>query len=358
MAFLPQIVESELNDFVRAMARKTSPDLTNVIEVPHPILDQIRQAGGVKFENPGQGPVRDIQYGSVRRTKKLSRTRQTAEREKAGSQTTTTAQYGWVMYMNTMYVPKFTFHNIQGGDAQLSYLKERMDERDLDMNKQLVEDIWAGDTVGTTAQWGLQDMIQFDPSSDPDRGAVGGISVADVPTWANVSSNFDSAYATYSSGAQTLTFLDSGTKSLGTTYRMCCRNPDGKNEKGKPKLMPCNEPFIRYCEGLSRAGLLRQDGNETRDFGIDGFRYKSALIYWDDDCPNDPNNDSWGVSFLLNTSSVEVVFAKGLERMVGDKMVEQSDGSYTWDITTQATMTCKDRRRNGVIYGIKEASAS
>lgn len=358
MAFLPQILESELNDFVRAMARKTSPDLTNVIDLPHPILDQIRAAGGVKFENPGQGPVRDIQYATVRRTKKTSRTKQTFEREKAGSQTTTTAQFGWVMYNTTMAVPKFLYHNIMGGDAQLSYLKERMDERDMDMMKQLVEDIWNGDTVGSTQQWGIKDFVQWDPTSDPARGAVGLISVADVPTWRNVSSNFAEAYATYSSGAQTRTFLDSGTKSLGSTYRACCNNPDSKSKKGRPNLMPSNEAYIRYCEGLARAGLLRQDGNETRDFGIEGFRYKDGIIYWDNDCPNDPSDSSKGVSFLLNTDMMEVVFAKGLERMMGDKMIESEDGSYTWDVTTQCTMTIKDRRRCGVIYGIGEAAAA
>jgi len=358
MAFLPQIVESELNDFVRAMARKTSPDLTNVIEVSHPFLDQLRKVGGVKFENPGQGPVRDIQYASVRRVKKLSRTKKTGEREKAGSQTTTTAQYNWIMYMATMYVDKFTFHNTMGGDAQLSYLKERQDERDRELHKQLVEDIWNGDTVGTTPVWGLKDAIQFVPTADPDRGAVGGISVTDVPTWKNYASNFNGPYATYVNGAQTLTFLDSGTSSLGTLYRNCCNNDDQKNEKGCPKLMPSNEAMIRYCEGLSRAGLLRQDGNETRDFGIEGFRYKKAIIYWDNDCPVDPNDNSRAVSFLINPYSFEVIFAKGLERMVGPQVIEQSDGSYTWDITSQASIAVKDRRRNGVFYGVTETSAS
>lgn len=355
---LPNIQESQLNDFVRAMARKTSPDLTNIIEEPHPLLDQIRANKGVKYENPGQGPVRDIQYASARRIKKLSRTKMTAEREKADSQTTTSAQYNWVMYESTMFVSKYLFHNLSGGDAQVNYLKERMDERDLDLHKQIVEDLWDGTTVGTSHVWGIKDLVQFTPTSDPARGAVGGISVTDFPTWKNVSANFNGPYATYNSGAQTLTFLDSGVNSLGTTYRMCCNNPDSKNEKGKPKLLPCNEPFIRFCEGLSRKGLLRQDGNEVRDFGIDGFRYKGGIIYWDNDCPDDPNNNSYGVVLLLNMHTIEVVFAKGIERMVGERMIEQVDGSYTWDITTQLTMTCKDRRRNGVMYGIQEASAS
>lgn len=299
-----------------------------------------------------------MQYGTVRRVKKLSRTRQTMEREKADSQTTTTAQYNWVMYNATMYVPVFQFHNVQGGDAQLNYLKERMDERDLDLHKQLVEDLWNGDDVSGTTLWGIKDIVQFNPAADPARGAVGGLSVTDFPTWKNVSANFNGPYATYSSGAQTLTFLDSGANSLGSTYRACCNNPDSKNERGKPKLMPCNEPFIRFCEGLSRAGLLRQDGNEVRDFGIDGFRYKGGLIYWDNDCPDDPNNNAYGVVLLLNTHSLEVVYAKGLERMVGDRMTEQVDGAYTWDVKTQLTVTVKDRRRNGIMYGIQEASAS
>lgn len=358
MPTLPQIVESELNDFVRAMERKRSKTLTDIFTPNHPLFMMLEKHGGVTKENPGQGPVRDVRYARVRRTKKLSRTQKTVEREKADSQTTTTAQYQWVMHLNTLFVDRYTFLNTQGGDAQVKYLSERMDERDMDMKIQMVEDLWSGDTVGSTAQFGLQDFIQFDPTSDPARGAIGGLSVAEFPTWANQYANFNAAYATYTGGAQVSTFLDTGTNSLGTLYRNCSNNPLGTMAEGQPNLIAANEAMIRYCEGLARAGLLMKCGGGTNDFGIDGFRFKNAIIYWDPDCPNDPNDSSYGVGFLINTRSLEVVYAKGLERMVDDRDKELTDGSYTWDITSQWTTTCNDRRKNGVLFGLKPVSAS
>ena len=358
MALPAQISEAELNDFTRAMARKLSPDLTDVFTPMHPIYEMMKKNGGVMTENPGRGPVRDVEYARVRRTKKSSRTKKRIEREKADSQSTTTAQYDWIMLTNTLYVDKYTFLNTQGGDAQLRYIKERMDARDADLDIQLAEDLWEGDVVGSTPQFGLQDIIQFVPTADPTKGAVGGLSVSDIPTWANQAHNYNAAYAVYTSGAQVNTFLDTGTNSLGTLYRDCSNNPLGKRPEGQPNMIAANEAMIRYCEGLARAGLLRQDGNEERDFGIDGFRYKNAVIYWDQDTPVDPNDSSYGVGFLVNTNSIELVWAKGLMRQMSPQIIEQTDGGYSWDITSQCCLVCRDRRKNGVIFGLQEASAS
>lgn len=358
MAVPAQILESQINDFTRAMVQKVSPQLTDVFTPQHPVYQQLEKHGGIISENPGRGPVRDIEYARVRRVKKSSRTKQTIEREKGDSQTTTAAQFDWVMCTNTLFVNKFIFLNTQGGDAQLKYIKERMDARDADMRIQLVEDLWSGDTVGSTPQFGIQDFIQFNPTSDPARGAVGGISVVDVPTWANQYANFNAAYATYVTGAQTLTFLDSGTNSLGSLYRRCSNNAEGLSKEGQPNLIAANEPFIRFCEGLARAGLLRQDGNEVRDFGIEGFRYKNGLIYWDQDCPDDPNDSTWGVAYLMNTRVMQLVWAKGIQRLMSPQIVEQTDGGYSWDITSQYCMVIRDRRRQGVMFGVKEATAS
>lgn len=358
LGFSATINEAQLDDFVLAVRRKTSRDLTDIATPEHVIFKKMEQAGAIREENPGHGPVEDVQYETPRRTIVISRSKPWDERSEEPIQGMTQAQFQWLQFITTLTIPKYVYDNTMGADAMVNYVDRQQKQLDIDLENMMVEVLWQGLTSGTDVCWGLQDMIQFDPSADPAKGAVGGISATNIASWANISKNYNTAFQTWDTGSPVNDFLTNGSNSLLGLYLACTNNPQSMAKAGQPNLIPCNQTMFLYFAELHRQGLVFPDHKENEMMAVDGFRFRGAFVFHDRDCPDDPNNASYGVAYMLNTWSLNFVWARGLKKKWSDKHRLERKTGYQWEETSQGTMTVRDRRRNGVMYGVKPKSVS
>lgn len=344
--FQATVNESRLDDFVLSTVRKVSKEITNVITPSHPTFKRLEAKGMIGEEEPGQGPVEDIQYAQPDRVIELSRTQDYQNVDQAPVEVTTQAQYDWIMVMQHLVIGKYEYLNAQSGGQFVDLIKRRMQALDDGLMEKQVDYLWDGVTVGTNNLFGIKDIVQQTPTSDPSRGAVGRISVSNIPTWANQYQNFNGEFKDVSTGGHLeYTFLDKA-NGLLDLFTRCANN----GLDSKPDLIPCNLEFYRFCTNLYNEGRMFRDTASNVELGVDGFSFQGATIYHDYDCPTFTANQ--GNAYLLNSKSFRWVYAKGLKKSWGNMVKLESKTAYQWDCTMQVAMTCKDRRKNGVIWGI------
>lgn len=354
MVFSKMVAEPYLGDFVSNLRNKLRPNIQDVVTPAHIIFKQLEKRGNIKEEAPGLAPTQTVRIATPDRTITLSRSRDFQDIDRTPHAAKTVAEFNWIMLLTTLTIPTYEYHNTQGADAIGNYLKEKMDELDTQLHTRMCEQVWHGETSGNESIWGIADFVQFDPTVDPSRGPVGGIPVASVPTWANQAKNFNAPAITWDTGARMNTFLSHGTNSLLQLYLDCSNNAEASLPEGQPDLLLVNSAYFRYCNELVDAGLMFRDSQKSVEFGKDTFMFQNAAVVHDRDAPADPNNAAYGVGFLLNTKSWEWIWARGLKRNWGSMLKLQDKTGYSWDETSQATIRVKDRRRNGVHFGVQE----
>jgi hypothetical protein len=173
--------------------------------------------------------------------------------------------------------------------------------------------------------------------------------VADLPTWTNISKNFNDNYQTFVSGAETQTFLDEGDDSLLQLYSDV-RYVDEEVEGNY--VMPCNSAYWRVCNKLARDGIMFRDDNSKKELGVSGITFHGGTIFEDRNIPDDPNTSTYGVLFMLSTDCFEWVYAKGIRMRWDDRKEHIVDTAMSWDKVSQFSIAYNDLRRMGVHYGV------
>jgi hypothetical protein len=359
--FAQSVRPSELNDFVLAVRQKLGKGITDIVSTAHPIYKMLEAtAGGIRYESPGLGPVEDVLAATEDRTMVLSMSSQVKEKSYAPTENFARAYYDWLMLVTTMMIPKMTYLNWQNAEQAFNYVKEKQAAQDISVKTKIVNMIWHGLTEGQEYVNGLDEIVQFVTTTAPTRGSVGRMNITKFPTWKNKTANYNGAFATYSSGTQVKTFLDDGANSLLGLYMDCGNTREGEKgqENAFPNLAPCNAVLYRYLHQLAEKKLIFRDQKQVDLLGVDSFRWNNAAIFYDPDCPDDPNVSTYGVIFLLNTSYLSFVKATGIEKLWSAMAELPNVTAYGCEETTQCSFTTKDRRRHGVCYGIQPISVS
>jgi len=353
-AFPPTISPTELTDFLLAVRHKVfTKDPTDIITPRYPVFMRLESGkyNAVIEEPPGQGPVRDIYYQTEDRITELSASVPQQPRDYRSQENNTRAQYFWIQCISTLLVPSYEYDNCQTPDALVSLIMRKKKGVDKSHRNKQVSYLWNGRTIGSEKLFGLADVLRFTPTSDPSRGAVGMISVDDLPSWTNKSKNYATAYKVYDTGAQTTTFLNNGSNSLSQLWSDLGYN-DQDVQEAYPDLMPCNSPFYRCCEDLVTMRQMSTDVSGTQELGVSAISYKSASVFEDRNVPDDPNDSTYGVCALLNSNAWNVVYAQGIRNEWGAPVVLQGDTAIAWDKKTQMTIAYEDLGRLGLLYGV------
>ncbi len=355
---LPDITPANLNDVVIAMERQHTNDFTDIVNTKKPLQQALLKANAIIDEPPGLGPNRDVKFTQSRRAQFMSLSQTTVPRDFAETEFMTQAQYNYIMWVVTMTIPKMKFEHTKGALARFNYVKRQVENKDVDLELTYNDVLWDGKTVGTDRCWGINDYVQFDPTADPDAGAIGRLSVANFPEWANQTANYNGPLVSLAAGGRLSCMLDTGENSLSSVhYRASDNVLDGT--LGAPDLMLVNEPYQLALEQLWRDGLLAKSPSSDNQLGVDGFRYKDMTIVRDNRVPDDPNNNSYGVGIGLNCKrGFEVVYAEGLRRQVSDMEKHPTHHGFYWDTYVSMTTACAHRGLNFVHYGIKPAAAA
>lgn len=353
---LPDLTPANLNDFVLVMERNRTNGFSDIVNTDKPAHMALMRKGSVKDEPPGIGPNRNVKFTQSRRATFMSPTQTTVERDFAETQFKTQAQYRYIAWNVTMTIPWYTFEMTQGSLARYNYVKDQLDNKDEDLVLTYNDILWNGSTVGTTPCFGINDIVQFVPTADPTRGAVGGLSVTNFPQWKNQTANYNGPLVELASGGRLNSFLDTGTNSLSSVFRRASNNKEN-GTTGKPDVMLVNEPYMLACEQLWRDGILAASPSSSNELGVDGFKYKGMDIVWDENVPDDPNDSSWGVGIGLNCDKgFQVIYAEGLRRKVSDMKQHPSFHGYFWDSYVAMATACQHRGLNFVQYGVKPAA--
>lgn len=350
--FAATIAESQLDDWVLATRKKISKEVTDIITPEHPTFRRLEQCGAIDRQEPGQGPVEDVMYATPDRSTILSRSVDLQDREETPVQGITEAQFDWIMVIETLVIPMYEYLNATSANSMTNFVKRKMKQIDIALQNLMVTHLWNGHVEGNHRIFGISDLVQFDPSSDPTKGAVGRLSVSDLPTWKNVANDYDEEFKQVDAGGHMgLTVIDDANGMLDT-YLDCSNNPTGVG----PDLMPCNQEFFRFMHNLYRAGLIFRDDQANVQLGQEGFRFHNATIYHDRDVPEPSAHVAAGegVCFFLNCDSLRWVYASGLEKKWGSMRTLERKTGYAWDQMTQYSMTVNDRRKNGVLFGVQD----
>lgn len=350
--FSVNIKPAVIDDFMMRIRHKIAKeDPEDIITPKYPLFKKLEsaQVKGIVEENPGHGPVRDVYYQTEDRITELSKSQQIQPRDFRPQEHLTKAQYDWYMLINTLYVSKWEWENSNTPEALVNLLTQKKKGTDKSHRNLHVTRLWNGYTLGSEKIFGLKDAMRFTTTSDPSRGAVGGLSVANLPTWTNVSKNYNANYQVFSSGAETTTFIDEGANSLIQLYSDV-RYVD--NEVDGNYLMPCNSPYWRVCNKLARAGIMFYDNNSPKELGVPGITFHGGTIFEDRNVPDDPNNSTYGVLFMLSTDCFQWVYAKGIRMRWDDRKEHTVDTAMSWDKVSQFSICYSDLRRMGVHYGV------
>ena len=337
------------------MERDRTSDFCDIVNTGKPLHKALENAGAIMNKPVSIAREIPVKFTQARRAGFMSASQPTVAREFAENQFLTAAQYKYCAIVVTMTLAQFHEDMTKGGLAQFDYIKSRMDDKDQDLVLTYNDWLWNGATVGTDKIWGINDIVQFDTSADPARGAVGGLSVTNFPEWANQSANFNGAYKSLAAGGVLQSMLEYGANSLGSVFRAASNNMEpGGN--GIPDIIVCNEAYMRACEGLALEGRLMKMDSGANKLGVDSFGFKGTPVIWDENVPDDPNNNSYGVAIGLNCKKgFNVVYPEGLRRKVSDMYKHPTEHGHAWDTFTYLNFVTCNRKLNFVHYGIKPA---
>lgn len=351
---LPTIDPSELNDFVLQMERDRTSDFCDIVNTGKPLHKALERCGAIMNKPVSIAREIPVKFTQARRASFMSASQPTVAREFAENQFLTAAQYKYAAIVVTMTLAQFHEDMTSGGLAQFDYIKSRMDDKDQDLLLTYNDWLWDGATIGSDKIWGINDIVQFTPTADPARGAVGGLSVTDFPDWKNQTADFDGAYKSLAPGGVLRSMLEYGDNSLGSVYRAASNNmePDGN---GSPDIIVANEEYIRACEGLSLEGRLMKMSASSNQLGVDSFKFKDADIIWDENVPDAPTAGE-GVAIGLNCKKgFNVVYPEGLRRKVSDKYKHPTEHGHAWDTFVYLNFVTANRKLNFVHYGVQDA---
>lgn len=349
--FQNTLPDNRVNDFWRATKEAVGKDLTDTITPDHPTFKKLEKNGCIRTEEPGRNIAEDILYATPDREVVLSKSVDFQPVEQTPVEAATRVFYEWMMVLNYLVVGTYEYKNATTLEGFAGLLSTKMKAVRQGAKNKMVQRLWNGFTNGSEKLFGLTDAIRFDPSVDPSRGAIGGISVASLPGWTNNSKAFGAAYKTTGGGGQiTSTFLDGiigSNEGLRKVFRDCSNNGDGET----PDLIAMNEVGDTFCANLAFYKLLFKDETKNLELGVDGFDFMGATMYFDRDAPAE--NDAEGTFYLLNTKSFNVNYASGLTEEWGDLIKLQGQTAFQAEMSTQWTLSYKDLRRLGVLYDVR-----
>ncbi len=362
----PPTRTQDLDDYALSVLYPTNKkSAIDVVTPDHPLFNMMKKRNGGKMptEDPGYGPVtEDLMYKTPDRSTKISRSQDLQAITYTPIRAYTQAKYDWIQRIQTLTIGQMEIDNAQGPLAFKNIVAKKKTPLEQEQQNEINRILWEGDTLNQEKVFGIRDFVTITPNSDPSRGSVGGITVAeaDASFWKNKSQNFNEAAFAITSGnaSSNLVFSLDGSKGMLKMWKDCSNNvgPDGK-----PDLMPCNFHFYNSLLKLTESRIWVFDKQPRFEIGLsDALYFRSGHIFWDQFVGEDSDAlvADTGTLYMLNTSSFAVKFAKGLERKWGSGYRVPGQTGTAWEMSTQYTITINDRRRNGVLYNVLDGTSS
>lgn len=354
--FSTLVPDNRFNEFVMHTVERTGSNLHNVVTPDHPLLRFLEKTGGIGRETPGRATVENIRYATQKHITTLTQQSGLKSRSLSEDKSITRAHFPIHMLVQDFMIDYWTYEMATSSVDMMGVVQQRLQGLDEGLDEEVVDRVWNGYTEDGVRQWGIKDMIRFDVSSDPDHGPLGGIGIADIPTWVNQSYNYDAPVIQWNSAGAITQEILSGDNGWLETYIACSLRSKESKAQSQPNLIAVNGVMYRRLMQLQRNQLVVRDELGSKELGVDGFRFQNALVYHDPDVPDDPNNSDYGVAFMMNTRIMKLCFIKGIEKKWRAMHQMDTETGYQKDRITAMTTKVANPRLQGVCYGGKAAA--
>lgn len=326
-----------------------------------PIFRRIlkKNGGKLKMLPPSLVIRHDVEYKANIQSTAMSLSNDFVDKDYTPTDNVTAAHYFWIQRAFRVTLPKVRFDNSQGNAKTLySYFEQNWQELIKSRNTKMNDILWNGDSSGAEKVFGINDVLRTSVSTDPAKGAVGGLSAVTYDWWRPNYVNFNHAYKTTTSGATQVDLLhtEAGVSMLAL-WNDCTNNDDG-DETGSPDLFVCNEVLQAYLHDLGD-NMKRFFIHEDR-FKLDlpdALTFRGAQVIFDRNVPA-ASGGAYGRGFFLNTSFWDFVGCEGIWQQQGPKEGVPGKEAWAWPEYSQYTQVWKGLRYHGTIDNVLAAAVS
>lgn len=351
---------AELYDFIAHALIAQEKGTVDLITPKYPLWKKLESSGNIVTRSPGQGVTVDVRIKNPEHFTYLSRTQDFQSRDFTEEEVTTVAKYGWVQIEKNVTLREFEVDNANGKAGVYDIVRVKKEAADKGYRNKKVDILWNGLTVGQERIWGINDFnytpagtftTNWTVAENPAAGNVGGIdstSTLGTSCWYNYAHDWNAAYLTITSGADTAKFTQ-GANSFQAMFVKLTSAENGDFSEGRPDMIPCNEPGIYHFADLVDRHLLLTNTKDLQDLGIpEAYYYKGAAVFYDPNVGAAPTSGE-GKFHFLNTNSFFIAKAEGIGG--GWEPVPMSSTGVYFKQKEQFLIAVKDRRMNGVFYG-------
>jgi hypothetical protein len=361
MAFDRPVEEFELNDFFIATLKHLSKrEPADVVTPRHPMFKRLEKVGNIETRPPSHTYAEEIFVNLPDKHIMISRDDDMKERDYTPVQVATQAKYEPVQRIDTLTIPKFEYDNNKGAKAIADIVARKKKMTDKATRSGHAGVLWNGITVGSSHVFGINEVVRYDPTTEHANGLLGKIACTGNNTaWRAKSRNFNSNYATVSSGHYDATnFLERNANSLLQLWMDVTSLDTGDMDTGQPDLFPMNETLYKYFAALVDQKVVFNDSMNKRDLGVSvSIHWRGMDCFYDSSISVDPNNSAYGTGKMLNMNSFAWTWTEGLKDSWGD-MQKLSKTGYAWDRSSQFCIVWKNPAQNGSIWGVQDISVS
>ena len=238
----------------------------------------------------------------------------------------TTAQYNWAGLYATISISWMEEQKNSGRHQVFSLLQSKIDDaRDTIRDKLNVQLLASQPGAGSKDLQSISELIDIDPTDNPPRGSVGGITTAtSANTW------WRNKYDTGSSF---------------TVSAMNTKFNDVSQAAERPHFVLTDQTTYQYYEN-SQTGQIRYASTNVADAGFVSLQFKGIPVVYD------PQIGVTGAMYFINTDFLKLTIHTGGDFVMKDFVEPDNQAARTAKILFMGQLEVSNRRREGVISAI------
>jgi hypothetical protein len=286
-----------------------------------PFLNAMRTRGGMKDEDGGLEIVQPLRIsknttaGSFDGYDILDTTPQDQE---------TSARFPWAQEYVTITLAWTEEMKNKGRGRLISILNQKIDDARDSLKDTFNAHLMAAEpAAGSKDPISIKEIIQNAPGTNPARiASVGNLGGSANTWWRNK-------------------FVSGGPFLVADMNTMFNNVSDGTEP---PTFLMTSQTVFEYYEN-SQVGLIRYSDTKMADAGFQNLMYKNVPIFWE---------PGLGVDsiYFINTSHLKLGTNKGADFVMSDFVKPENQAARTAQILWMGNLTCRSRRRQGVIFSI------
>jgi hypothetical protein len=232
------------------------------------------------------------------------------------------ATYDWKQLAGTVTISGLEQIKNSGKEAVINLLSSRIKNLEKTLQNDAATAVYADGTTNTKSLGGLQLLVADDPTAS---STVGGINQATYTFWRN-----------QTSGDATVTTYAQIKSEMNDLWLACIRGTD------KPDCIVADATFYALYEGGLQDYQRFQSAEEANQ-GFENIRYKTADVFYDDQCPASH-------MYFLNTDYLYLRPHRDRQFVPLMKRESINQDAIVQPVVWAGNMTCSNRSLQGVLY--------